>query len=50
MMCAFLGSGNLLDALDVGADGRQLGFHAVVAAVEVVDAVDQRLAAQPGRR
>ena len=28
--------------LDVGAERAQLGFHAVVAAVEVIDAVDDR--------
>src|SRR3989442_1278170 len=35
----------LVDALDVGADAAQLLVDAVVAAVEVVDAVDHRLAA-----
>eukprot|EP01022_Parablepharisma_sp_SALTPOND_P017907 TRINITY_DN290_c1_g1_i2.p1 TRINITY_DN290_c1_g1~~TRINITY_DN290_c1_g1_i2.p1 ORF type:complete len:1623 (-),score=570.02 TRINITY_DN290_c1_g1_i2:20056-24924(-) len=44
MMSAFLDSGNLLDALDIGTDGRQLGFHAVIATVEVVDALHHRLA------
>ena len=37
-------SGVVTQPLDVGADGAQLGFHPVVAAVEVVDALDQRLA------
>jgi hypothetical protein len=32
---------HLFDPDDVGADRRQLHFHAVVAAVEVIDAVDQ---------
>jgi len=33
-----------MDSFDVGADAAQLEFHLVVAAVQVVDAVDQRLA------
>ena len=33
-----------MDSLDVGPKGAQFDFHAVVATVEVVDAVDQRLA------
>ena len=36
--------------LDVGAERAQLGFHAVVAAVEVVDAVDDGLALGDERR
>ncbi|SUE24137.1 Uncharacterised protein [Ralstonia pickettii] len=39
-----------LDAADLGADGGQLVFDAVVTAIKMIDAVDQRLALrdQPG--
>ena len=45
------GRAHPFDPLDVGAERAQLGFHPVVAAVEVVDAVDQRSRPRrPGRR
>ena len=34
-----------MDAGDVGTDGRELALHRVVAPVEVIDALDPRLAA-----